>query len=195
MGLVIFSLSAVERHRLAHALERLRVAIFDHEHPGHQPLRRRRDDDRVGLSGSLHTGRNVRRVAKDFAAGGDHYRPGMHPDPEREARTAAAGECASRKDRRSADASPTTWQAACASSKPDPRGLIGGFDRLRIACLHGDAQRQIVAAQIQNSRQVLMRAAREAGDEPALTMARRVPPIRAFAQAAWLPGSAGTAGR
>jgi hypothetical protein len=26
--------------------------------------------------------------------------------------------------------------------------LIGGFDRLRIACLHGDAQRQIVAAQI-----------------------------------------------
>jgi hypothetical protein len=28
----------------------------------------------------------------------------------------------------------------CASSKPDPHGLIGGFDRLRIACLHGDAQ-------------------------------------------------------
>ena len=30
----------------------------------------------------------------------------------------------------------------CASSKPNPHEFIGGFERLAIACLHGDAGKQ-----------------------------------------------------
>ena len=54
----------IERHRLAHALQHLRAAVLDHEHPGHQALRRGGDHHRVGVGGGLHTCRNVRRLAE-----------------------------------------------------------------------------------------------------------------------------------
>ena len=84
---------AVERHRLAHALQHLRPAVLDHEHPGHQALRRGGDHDRVGLGRALHARRDVRRLAEDLAAVGDHHRPGVHADAHGQARPVAGGEC------------------------------------------------------------------------------------------------------
>ena len=83
---------AVERHRLAHALQRLRPAVLDHEHPGDQALRRGGDHHRVGLGRALHARRDVRRLAEDLAAVGDHHRPGVHADAHGEARPVAGGE-------------------------------------------------------------------------------------------------------
>ena len=74
---------AIERHRLAHALEHLRASVLDDEYPGHDPLRRRRDDDRVGRGRALYPCRDVRRLAEDLAAIGDHHRSRVHADPHR----------------------------------------------------------------------------------------------------------------
>ena len=73
---------AVERHRLAHALQRLRPAVLDHEHPGHQALRRGGDHHRVGLGRALHARRDVRRLAEDLAVVGDHDGAGVHADSD-----------------------------------------------------------------------------------------------------------------
>ena len=83
---------AVERHRLAHALQHLRPAVLDHEHPGDQALRRGGDHHRVGLGRALHARRDVRRLAEDLAAVGDHHRPGVHADAHGQARPVAGGE-------------------------------------------------------------------------------------------------------
>jgi hypothetical protein len=83
---------AVERHRLAHALQHLRPAVLDHEQPGHQALRRTRDHHRVGLGCTLHARCNVRRLAEDLAAVRNHHRPGVHPNPHRETRPLVGSE-------------------------------------------------------------------------------------------------------
>ena len=83
---------AVERHRLAHALQHLRPAVLDHEQPADQALRRGGDHHRVGLGRALHARRDVRRLAEDLAAVGDHHRPGVHADAHGQARPVAGGE-------------------------------------------------------------------------------------------------------
>jgi hypothetical protein len=82
----------VERHRLAHALQHLRPAVFDHEHPGHQALRRGGDHHRVGLGRTLHARRDVRRLTEDLAAVRDHHRTGMEADAHGQARPVPRGE-------------------------------------------------------------------------------------------------------
>jgi hypothetical protein len=82
---------AIERHRLAHAFEHLRPAVLDHEQPGDQALRRGRDHHRVRLGRALHARGDVRRLAEDLAAVGDHHRPGVHADAHRQARPVGEG--------------------------------------------------------------------------------------------------------
>ena len=82
----------VERHWLTHALQHLRPAVLDHEHPGHHALRRGGDDHRVGLGRALHARRDVRRLAEDLAAVGDHHRSSVEADAHGQARPVAGGE-------------------------------------------------------------------------------------------------------
>jgi hypothetical protein len=77
---------AIERHRLTHALQHLRAAVLDDEHPGHQTLRRGGNHHRVGLGRALHTRRDVRRLAEYLAAVGNHYRAGVQADAHGQAR-------------------------------------------------------------------------------------------------------------
>ena len=84
---------AVQRHRLAHALERLRTAVLDHEHPGHQSVRRGRDRNGVGLGRALHARRDVSGLAEDLAAIGNHHRPGVDANPHLQTCPIIGGEC------------------------------------------------------------------------------------------------------
>ncbi|HXQ21532.1 MAG TPA: hypothetical protein VN812_07655 [Candidatus Acidoferrales bacterium] len=77
---------AVERHRLAHALQVLRTAVFHHEQPSNETLRGGGDHHRVGLGRALHARRDVRRLAEHLAAVGNHHGPGVHADSNGEKR-------------------------------------------------------------------------------------------------------------
>ena len=83
---------AVQRHRLAHALQHLRPAVLDHEQPGHQALRRGGDHHRVGRGRVLHARRDVRGLAEDLAVVRDHDRPGVQTDAHGQARPVPGGE-------------------------------------------------------------------------------------------------------
>ena len=83
---------AVQRHRLAHALERLRTAVLDYEHPRNQSLSRGRDRHGVGLGRALHTRSDVGRLAEDLAAIGNHHRPGVDANPYLQTRPIIGGE-------------------------------------------------------------------------------------------------------
>ena len=61
---VFFRKHAVERHRLSHALQRLRPAVLDREHPGYEAQRRVADHHGVGLGRAFEAGRDVRGVAE-----------------------------------------------------------------------------------------------------------------------------------
>jgi hypothetical protein len=70
---------AIEPHRLAHTLQRLRAKILEDKDARHQALGRSRDDYRVGVGGALHARRHVRGLAEHFPAVGDDDRACMHP--------------------------------------------------------------------------------------------------------------------
>jgi hypothetical protein len=70
---------AVERHRLANALQHLRPAVLDHEKPSNQALRGGGDDHRVGPGCALHARRDVCGLAEHLAAVGDDDGAGCMP--------------------------------------------------------------------------------------------------------------------
>ena len=84
---------AVQRHRLAHALESLRTEVCDYEHSRDQPLGRCRDYHGVGLGRGLHARCDVSRLAEHLAAIGNHHRPGVDANPHLQTRSIIGGEC------------------------------------------------------------------------------------------------------
>ncbi len=82
---------AIARYRLAHALQYLRPAVLDHEQPAGPALRRGGDHHRVGRGCALHARRDVRGLAEDLAAIGNHHRPGVQADAHAEAQPGGEG--------------------------------------------------------------------------------------------------------
>ena len=81
---------AVEPDRPFDAFERLRAALFDHEQPRDQPMRRIGDHHRARLRRRLHPRGDIGRVAEDVGvlarARANHHRARIDADPRRQLR-------------------------------------------------------------------------------------------------------------
>ena len=69
-----------QSHRLRHALERMRAALFRDEQPGDLALHPRRDQNRARLGQRLHPRRDIGDVAVNLARRIHHRRTGFEPD-------------------------------------------------------------------------------------------------------------------
>ena len=69
-----------QSHRLGHALERVRAALFRNEQAGDLALHPRRDQNRARLGQRLHSRRDIGHVAVNLARRIHHRRAGFEPD-------------------------------------------------------------------------------------------------------------------
>ena len=79
---------AEERHGRRHALERMRALVLGDEQAGGLALHGRGDEHRPGLGCTLHTRRDVRRIAEHLARSVDH--DGAHVEADGSAEGASA---------------------------------------------------------------------------------------------------------
>ena len=92
-----------QRHRLRHALERVRAALFRDEQAGDLALHPRRDQDRARLGQRLHPRRDVGDVAVNLARRIHHRRTGFEADAGGKFRLAGAGILAVQLGKRALD--------------------------------------------------------------------------------------------
>ena len=92
-----------QRHRLGHALERMRAALFGDKQAGDLALHPRRDQNRARLGQRLHPRRDVGDVAVNLARRIDHRRAGFEADAGGEHRLAGAGVLAVQLGQRALD--------------------------------------------------------------------------------------------
>ena len=92
-----------QRHRLGHALERVRAALLGDEQAGDLALHPRRDQNRARLGQRLHPRRDVGDVAVNLARRIHHRRTGFETDAGDELRLAGAGVLAVQLGQRALD--------------------------------------------------------------------------------------------
>jgi hypothetical protein len=80
-----------ELNPLSHASERPRAFVLGDEQPGRLPQHARGDEHHPRFGRSLHTRRDVRSFAEDFAGRLHYNRPGLKTDARHKLRRAAAG--------------------------------------------------------------------------------------------------------